>query len=839
MQVNLVAVIGLGVTVASGCGNAPGSADAQKREVPELGTLYAAVEVSEVQDGVTGVRLDIVPLDGDCEEEPLASELVSLANTSTPGAGGVHAFANGLFILDVGSYRVCATPLDGETSSAVCARTDTTVEVQAQATTEAALVSQCVSTSQGGIDVVVSLNQEPIITKIELAPSKYISACESLNAIATAQDPNEDALSYAWTVAGPEGSNLLTSGSSANFSGPSGDYELTLEVSDGHGGTSQLAFPVHISAADCEADTTPPPPATGLQAAIESRRETSVRLSWTPPNETVAGYDIAYVAVDAGDTTTAVTDANFDMLTHASDVAGGSTTTLIHDLMIEQRYLFGVRPYDTAGNTGPVVATTVPLRAQFETLVMAPPFTSPPGTQWGYSVDASTDLDGDGTADLVVGQKYGDLVSIYLGQAGGTYASNPTTIIIGPPASGFGSSVAVVGNIVGDSYEDIAIAAPEDGPILGRVYVVSGRAWTSGTIDLTDGNNPTGSIIDFPTTTPFPAHVVRLGDFDGDDDGDFGIHALGYANQGPCDPDTFENCDGALLLIKGKSDAADFPNMVSVPNNTSFFEAYVPSSLGFYGGDWLLGITDLIGGRSGVLAAEYQAGIQRIITRDTTNPNGFTAQLLEYGPPAYTGDTLTYDTEIGTYPGALTGNSTLAIQLTNARDGLGATPGIVDVYALSATNTFALPLKTFKAAGETNNFGQILIGNRFSGRPSTYNLPFFGRDAEAPSLIMGGRRYANKLPKLFMVGPDTLAATPANPAGQELTGVADVEYFLAEVPGVNPDWVDALGVPSDDADWQGGLGFAIHDMDNDGFADIGVAEWDIEGDYTGGIIILH
>lgn len=84
-----------------------------------------------------------------------------------------------------------------------------------------------------------------------------------------------------------------------------------------------------------------------------------------------------------------------------------------------------------------------------------------------------------------------------------------------------------------------------------------------------------------------------------------------------------------------------------------------------------------------------------------------------------------------------------------------------------------------------------------------------------------------------------MATLPANPAGHELTGAADVEYFLSDVPGVNPDWLDALGSPSQDADWQGGLGFAIHDMDNDGFADIGITEWDMEGGYTGGIIILH
>jgi hypothetical protein len=215
------------------------------------------------------------------------------------------------------------------------------------------------------------------------------------------------------------------------------------------------------------------------------------------------------------------------------------------------------------------------------------------------------------------------------------------------------------------------------------------------------------------------------------------------------------------------------------------------------------------------------------------------ARTLDYGPPQFSADSLVYDTEIGSYPATLLGASLLAIQLTNARDGLGTTPGIVDLYSLSPNDTFAAPITTLKAGGETNNFGQVLVGNRHSGRPSSYNLPFFGRDAEAPALVVGGRYYANRLPKLFMLNAQSITNFSPNSAGHELTGVADVEYLLSSVPGLNPDWTDALGVPSEDADWHGGLGFAIHDMNDDGFADFGITEWEFEAAYTGGIIILY
>ncbi len=617
-----------------------------------------------------------------------------------------------------------------------------------------------------------------------------------------------------------------------------GDVDISAEILG-------AADEVISTLTDIVVDTAPPEAATDLQATVQSRRETSFTLSWTPPNGGVSGYHVAYVPVEAGDVTTVIDDSNFDDAEQAPDADGAVSTTVVHDLMIEQRYLFAIRPYDSSGNIGPVVATTSPARAVFQTFVLDPPVGATPGTQWGFSVDASTDLNGDGTADMVVGQKYGDRVHIYFGTAGGTYPSVPDVTIDGPPDSGFGYSVAVVGNIAGDGFEDIAVAAPSDSTdgTFGRVYIVTGRAWSNQYIDLTDGTNPTGSIITFPTSLALADQVTRLGDFDGDGDFDLGIHANAYDPNGACDPGTGANCDGAFILVKGLADPTTFPTVVDVPADSSMFESYFPSSMVFYGADWLLGITDLNSNRSGVLAAEYQAGVQRILTRNASAQGGFDAQTLDYGPPVFAGNTLMYDTEIGSYPAALIGGNTLAVQLTGARNGLRASPGIVDLYALSPTDTFSAPYKTLQAGGDSNNFGQILIGNRYSGRPSSYSLPFFGSDPEAPSMIMGGGTYQGKVPKLFMLGPDTFNAMVATPDLQELTDAADIEYLLSTVPGLNPDWTDALGQPSADADWHGGIGFAIRDMDGDGFADIGVAEWEQLGldvsNYTGGMIVLY
>src|SRR5690606_14735486 len=235
---------------------------------------------------------------------------------------------------------------------------------------------------------------------------------------------------------------------------PDGDVEISAEILG--------ALDEVISTLSVVVDTAPPGPASGLQATVLNRRETSVQLQWTAPSDGVAGYDIACVAIEEGDMTTVINDDNFDDATLAPDADGEASAAVVHNLMIEQRYLFAIRPYDSSGNLGPVLATTTPVRATFETLVLSPPFGATPGTQWGFSVDASTDPNGDGRADLVVGQKMGDVVSIYLSTAGGTYPDVPDVTIQGPPESGFGVSVAVVGNIVGDGHEDLAIAALTD-----------------------------------------------------------------------------------------------------------------------------------------------------------------------------------------------------------------------------------------------------------------------------------------------------------------------------------------------------------------------------------------
>ena len=224
---------------------------------PAVGALSAALQFPLSAHDVTAVRFDIVPAGGSCDDPALTSKNIPLeseplpASIAGPGAG-MHQFADGLFVLAPGSYLACATPLAGGAPSVDCARAQATAVVVAGQTTEALLVSQCQGKPSGGLDVVVALNDPPQIGGLELSPSTFITTCEQATLTVTATDPDGDAISYAWeVVSGPSGPSLHPAGAAATFSGPAGDYLLSVKATDVHGASTVLTFPVHVSAATC------------------------------------------------------------------------------------------------------------------------------------------------------------------------------------------------------------------------------------------------------------------------------------------------------------------------------------------------------------------------------------------------------------------------------------------------------------------------------------------------------------------------------------------------------------------------------------------------------------
>ncbi|XP_016044825.2 integrin alpha-3 isoform X2 [Erinaceus europaeus] len=98
------------------------------------------------------------------------------------------------------------------------------------------------------------------------------------------------------------------------------------------------------------------------------------------------------------------------------------------------------------------------------------------GAYFGSSI-ALADLNNDGWQDLLVGAPYyferkeeiGGAVYVFMNQAGTSFPAQPSLLLHGPSHSAFGFSVASIGDINQDGFQDIAVGAPFEG--LGKVYI--------------------------------------------------------------------------------------------------------------------------------------------------------------------------------------------------------------------------------------------------------------------------------------------------------------------------------------------------------------------------------
>lgn len=190
------------------------------------------------------------------------------------------------------------------------------------------------------------------------------------------------------------------------------------------------------------------------------------------------------------------------------------------------------------------------------------------GAQLGYSVSTAGDVNGDGFADVIAGAPLYDtevfcgrfcfqtvpnigLVQVYYGSAGGLGLTE-AVVLTGPAPlfdayqaeARYGYSVANAGDVNGDGYGDVLVAAPYfDGPAgadEGRVYLYLGSA--SG---LT--TSPSWFASGGQAGARFGIDVATAGDVDGDGFSDVVIGADGYG------------ATGAAFIYRGRPTNASFP----------------------------------------------------------------------------------------------------------------------------------------------------------------------------------------------------------------------------------------------------------------------------------------
>ena len=137
------------------------------------------------------------------------------------------------------------------------------------------------------------------------------------------------------------------------------------------------------------------------------------------------------------------------------------------------------------------------------------------GDEFGHSVAWVGDVNGDGYDDLLVGAfRYPEIASV--GQVylyfGGPAADAVADLVITPPAGGsgwFGVSVASAGDFNGDGHPDFIIGAQQSGSE-GKAFIYYGGPSLDATPDVTLIGESTGSL------TAFGASVASAGDVNED-----------------------------------------------------------------------------------------------------------------------------------------------------------------------------------------------------------------------------------------------------------------------------------------------------------------------------------
>ena len=247
--------------------------------------------------------------------------------------------------------------------------------------------------------------------------------------------------------------------------------------------------------------------------------------------------------------------------------------------------------------------------------------------QFGYSVSAIGDLDGDGVTDIAAGANNDDAggsgrgaVHIMFMNSNGTVKS---TVEIndntpnGPTLSNddnFGTSVSAIGDLDGDGVTDIAAGAfGDDGGGSGRgalhIMFMNSNGTVKNTVEINDTtpNGPTLSDSD-----NFGRSVSAIGDLDGDGVTDIAAGAFGDDGGGT---------DRGALHIMFMNSNGTVKNTVEIndttPNgptlsNIDFFGISV-SAIGDLNGD---GVTDIAAGANGDGAGDTFRGAVHIMYLD-------------------------------------------------------------------------------------------------------------------------------------------------------------------------------------------------------------------------------
>jgi hypothetical protein len=584
--------------------------------------------------------------------------------------------------------------------------------------------------------------------------------------------------------------------------GPSTIVATTSDILNRGVGTGSVTVTVDFTAPDA--------PST-LDATVTDRRRTTVRLSWPAPGDNgapVAGYDVRYAKVP-------ITAANFDDASVTTPVTytGSPPARLQPDgidvtpLYIENDYYFAVRAKDAAGNVSAIVPTNAATRASFLVSVVSGLAAS---DHIGQDVDGAGDFGrpagssftGDGMSDLLVGSNGSGRAYLFMGASGG-YAATPTVTFTGA-ATGFGMAVADAGDLDGDTLDDIAITAANDGN--GKVYIFSRKnppaswgttnAWPAA---LTDTQANYVISADSTLTGMSFRNLARLGNFDGAGADDLLIaFRLRTATAG----------NGAAFVVRGSSSFAS----VTIPGSAAALE--VDGALpGVSFGVASIGLGPFL--NHGFVSSSSTAGTVYAFAGQAT-PGPITAAMSDDSTVGSAADrygiTLGLIGALGASPGALSIGATTGqyvdVHLGTVADGpFTGTSGGAPAAAVRFTDS-----------GSGNSFGVVNVGGGVKGTSLLVSLV---GDA-SPDLIVAGQAGVS-LP-IYVIDGSVIPS---------LSGSINLASPGASFGG---KLVSILGrMPSA---WAGyTTGTIIPDSDGDGYGDFAVGEATTSA--AGRVVVFH